>query len=127
MNLRIKEVCKAKGLTIVELAKRLNMSQSNMSNIANGKVMPSIEKLEQIANVIGVSVSELLGEPKQEADFFGFIYRKGRTFTILNRESLDIVVNTIRNLERVENGLLPEPEPGPKTRNYKDNFHNSEK
>ena len=63
MNLRIKEICKAKGVTITQLASELNIKQESLSRTINGN--PTIETLERIAYALNVNVSELL-EPSQE-------------------------------------------------------------
>lgn len=64
MNLRIKEVLKERKITVVSLAGSVGMAQPSMSNIVNGKTMPSLETLEKIANAIGCPVTELFEQPK---------------------------------------------------------------
>lgn len=64
MELRIKEILKAKKITVVSLADTIGIAQPSMSNIVNNKVSPSLETLERIATALGVSVSELIDEPK---------------------------------------------------------------
>jgi transcriptional regulator with XRE-family HTH domain len=60
MELRIKEVCKTNNVSLVELAKRLNISRQSLeSRIKNN---PSIEKLQEIADALGVTVFELIKE-----------------------------------------------------------------
>lgn len=59
MQLRIKEVSKAKGVSITKLAEQVGITQPNMSNIANGKTSPSLDLLERIASALDVEVSEL--------------------------------------------------------------------
>lgn len=59
MQLRIKEICKERGIAITKLAELVDITQPNMSNIVNGKVTPSLEKLETIANALNVHITEL--------------------------------------------------------------------
>ena len=63
MELRVKEICKEKGMQMQELADKLGITRitltRNMSNIANGKTSPSLDLLERIAGALGVSVPEL--------------------------------------------------------------------
>lgn len=59
MLLRIKEVSKAKGVSITKLAELVGITQPNMSNIANGKTSPSLELLERISSALNVEVTEL--------------------------------------------------------------------
>lgn len=66
MELRIKEVLKEKKVTAVALAGMIGMTQPNMSNIVNGKSMPSLETLDKIANALDVPVTELFEQPKSD-------------------------------------------------------------
>jgi len=59
--LRIKEVIKEKGLTIKEVASRMNLSSPSLSVAINGN--PTTESLVSIANALNVHVSELFEFP----------------------------------------------------------------
>lgn len=65
MDLRIKEILKEKKITAISLADTVGMAQPSMSNIVNGKVMPSVETLERIAVALGVPFTDLFEQPKQ--------------------------------------------------------------
>lgn len=65
MDLRIKEILKEKKITAISLADTVGMAQPSMSNIVNGKVMPSVETLERIAFALGVPFTDLFEHPKQ--------------------------------------------------------------
>lgn len=62
MNLRIKEVCKEKGVTLQHVAEVIGVNRVSLSNSINGN--PTIQTLEKIASALGVAVSELIDEPK---------------------------------------------------------------
>jgi len=64
MELRIKEILKEKKITAISLAETVGMAQPSMSNIVNGKVMPSVETLERIAVALGVPFTDLFEQPK---------------------------------------------------------------
>ena len=49
-------------MSLTELADRVQVSPSFLSQIENGKNQPSLSTLKKIANCLGVSVSRLLGE-----------------------------------------------------------------
>lgn len=66
MRLRIKEVLKDRKITVVSLAANVGMAQPSMSNIVNGKTMPSLETLEKIAAIIGCPITELFEQPKKD-------------------------------------------------------------
>ena len=57
-----------KNITQVELAHLLDISQASVSKWFNGKYFPDVEHLISIADLFGVTVSELLGEVDKEMD-----------------------------------------------------------
>lgn len=60
---RVKEMCVQKGCTLAELAARMGVSASSLSQILNGN--PTLSKLNAIASALNVEVSELFTQPKQ--------------------------------------------------------------
>lgn len=61
----IKEVIVKQGFTMSQVAEKLGISQQAVSQALNGN--PSLSRLKQIAEAIGVTVSELVAdEPPQE-------------------------------------------------------------
>lgn len=60
---RIKEICKAKGLTQKELAERIGISAVGLAKAIGGNT--TIGTLEKIASALGVSVSELFAAPAE--------------------------------------------------------------
>lgn len=62
MDLRVKEVCKEKGVTLAEVASKIGVAQASLSKMLGGN--PTIGTLEKIADALGVPVTELFGEVK---------------------------------------------------------------
>ena len=58
MKYRIKELCKEKDITLEELAKAINTSQSSISRIITGNGNPTMETLKKIADALKVKLSE---------------------------------------------------------------------
>jgi transcriptional regulator with XRE-family HTH domain len=56
----IRRIRLERGLTQVELSKKLKADRSYMSNVEQGKKNPTLTTMEKIANVLGVSTEELL-------------------------------------------------------------------
>lgn len=56
----IRELRKANGLTVRELAERVGVSPATISAIENGKTGISVQRLHEIAVALGVSVTSLL-------------------------------------------------------------------
>lgn len=61
LNIRIKELRIAHGLTQVELANKLAVSKQAVSNWENNNIQPSIDMLVKISDFFGVSTDYLLG------------------------------------------------------------------
>jgi transcriptional regulator with XRE-family HTH domain len=60
MELRIKELRKDRGLTLAELADKVGLSVSYMSQLENGKRNVNALRLDAIARALEVRTSELL-------------------------------------------------------------------
>ena len=67
--LKVRELRNLRGMKQVELAEKAQIAQAYLSEIENGKTEPSLSVLKRLADVLEVSVSELIGEtpPKKEA------------------------------------------------------------
>ena len=64
-QLRIKEICSEKGISIVELSSRIGMSRVSISNMIAGRQSPPVDTLEKIANALDVQAWMLLKDPKE--------------------------------------------------------------
>lgn len=67
---RIKEIRKAKGLSQKKLAKKLEVARNTVGNWEKEVCMPSIDNIIAIADVLEISLDELVGrvnQPKKEA------------------------------------------------------------
>ena len=70
MDLRVKEVCKEKGVTLAEVASKIGVAQASLSKMLGGN--PTIGTLEKIADALGVQVTELF-EKSNTGDIVGFV------------------------------------------------------
>ena len=64
IGMNISKYRRAKNMTQMELADRLNISYQAVSNWECGKSMPDIAKLTELAVIFGVSVDELLNNKR---------------------------------------------------------------
>ena len=64
IQLRIKELCKEKGITLNQLAEKIGISQPSISGIATGKQKPAFDTLEKMADALEVTPAELFA-PQQ--------------------------------------------------------------
>lgn len=90
-NLRIKEAIKAHGLTVEQVAKRMGILPSALSQSINGN--PTVEKLEKIASALGVEVTELFAK---RGDFVAFVRRNGDTHTFDTEKDLIEYAETLK-------------------------------
>lgn len=84
-ELRIKEVCKEKGVKVMDLSTMIGVSQTNTSNIINGKVNPSLETLEKIASALNVRITELFEEP---TNINGYIELDGTIHKVTSKDDI---------------------------------------
>ncbi|MBV3636729.1 helix-turn-helix domain-containing protein [Bacteroides cellulosilyticus] len=64
MELRVKDICKEKGILFKELAEKLNVSDIGLRASLKGN--PTIGTLEKIAEALGVPFTELFERPKSD-------------------------------------------------------------
>lgn len=63
--LRVKEIAKEKGLTIADVAKRMDIQAPALSRIINGS-NTTTDTLQKIANALEVSIPELFEQPTSD-------------------------------------------------------------
>lgn len=64
MELKVKEVIKAKGLTMQQVAETLGVTRDTLTRNINGN--PTIETLSKIADALGVEVTDLFEKSSDE-------------------------------------------------------------
>ena len=64
MDLRLKDICREQGIMLKDLAKQLGLTEVGLSKSINGN--PTIGRLEEIANALGVPVTELFDKSSDE-------------------------------------------------------------
>lgn len=63
MNLRIKEICRERGIMLKDLASIIGITEVGLSKSLNGN--PNINRLEEIAKALEVPITELFDKPKE--------------------------------------------------------------
>lgn len=58
--LRIKEIRKSKGLTQEKMATFMKITQQSYSDLESEKKIPGINRLVEIANILGVSLDDIV-------------------------------------------------------------------
>lgn len=78
LGMRIRETREKSGMSLRKLAKEVGVSPSFISQVEQNKAQPSINSLQKIASVLGISVATLMGEKaavargKKKVDFSQF-------------------------------------------------------
>ena len=68
MEIRLKEIMDSKGMKSVELAARLGVTKQTISNMLNGRVMPSLETINKIADILEVPMWQIFANPDEIGD-----------------------------------------------------------
>lgn len=95
--MRIKDVCKEKGITVSQLAEKMGIKQESLSRAINGN--PTLETLEKIANALEVDITELF-TPSPSGGIIGVI-RIGKT-----NYNINSVPDLSNLLDRIEKGEI---------------------
>jgi transcriptional regulator with XRE-family HTH domain len=86
LKLRVKEIMSLKGISREELANKVGVSITTISNINSEKNLPSISLLLQIAEVLDVDVREM------------FVPTKGDVITLNELEEAKLLIEKGLNL-----------------------------
>ena len=66
LNHQIRTLRLVRGMSQVELARRLGVTKQSVSKWENDNIQPSIEMLKKLADIFSVSTDYLLGLEKEE-------------------------------------------------------------
>lgn len=95
-DLRVKELCKLRGITLEELANRLGIRRTSLAQ-AMSRNSFSTDKLSDIADVLGVGIPELFADESRQADAFLAIIKDGdRCYTAHSVDELQKVTDEIK-------------------------------
>ena len=56
----IKTMCQKKGVTIIDIVKRMNVSRQTVYSWFSSKKIPSIDHLIELSDILSVTVDELM-------------------------------------------------------------------
>lgn len=85
MALRIKELCKLKGIPMTEIAQKIGISPITLSQSLNGN--PTLSRLTEVADILGVEVPELFDAPKTKA-IYGCLYVNGEPHIVNGKDEI---------------------------------------
>lgn len=99
MELRVKELCKMRGLTMGQLADKMGVNLSNLSASINGN--PTLERLQDIAKNLGVEVYELFRKPSDTSGIIALAEINGEQYKITTAEEWAEATQKIEELAKI--------------------------
>ncbi len=95
---RVRELRKSKGLTQEHIAELISIEPPNVSKMENGLHFPQPDKIEKIANALGVEVCELFDfeHKKKKQDLIKYIKSSVENFDV---KTLELIYKFIYNLK----------------------------
>lgn len=97
-DIRIKEICKEKGITLEDLAKRLGILRTSLSQALSRNSF-STDKLSEIADALNVPIWQLFVSPNEVAgggeELTAFVSYRGECFSTHSKEELKEYVNDL--------------------------------
>ena len=99
IDLRVKECCKAHNILMSELAAKMGYEQVTSLNQLLRRRKIGLDKLEQMASIIGCKVSELFEEEEKE-DFAAYVRFNGIHWTADSLDEFNKVVEEVRTIAK---------------------------
>lgn len=105
MSLNIKNAIKAHGLEVREIASRMGITPTALSQHINGKkykgkrvtANPSLDILQRIADAIGCDVVELFDHPEPYSSDFTALIKKGDSlYSASSIEELETLIQKLK-------------------------------
>lgn len=85
--LRVKQLFKEKGLTMSDVAAKMNMTAPGLSQALSRNM--TLDVLNRIADAIGVETWELFTESTVKGDVNGFVEVKGEIYKVSSKEDIE--------------------------------------
>ena len=89
---RFLTIMKEKGLTLADVQKRTGISSSTLSCWKAGKYTPKIDKLQKIADCLGVSLEFLISDSKNEENPYKKSSSNEDTFSKEEKEEIEALI-----------------------------------
>jgi transcriptional regulator with XRE-family HTH domain len=97
MALRIKEIAKAKGITMGEIADKMGINPVNLSASLNGN--PTLNRLQEVAVILGVEVPDLFAQDSSYLN--GHIETGNNIYSVKSREQFIGIISKIDGIVHI--------------------------
>lgn len=103
--LKVKAICKQQGMTLKELAERMNVSAEVVSRMLSSGGNPTLSSLKAIAKALDVEVYELFEDFDSGEMVRGYLESDGEIYRISNFNDLQTVYEKLLSKvnENIEN------------------------
>lgn len=91
MGFRIKEICKEKGIAMGSLAEKLGITSVSLSQCLSGN--PSLKRLQEIADALGVDLIELFEQPTTNIQ--GCVFIGGEPNIVKSKADLEDLIKKL--------------------------------
>ena len=88
---KVKELCRDKGITIKELAEKMDIAPESLSRAINGN--PQLSTIRKIAEALGVSLTDMFDRSKDE--LLAIIVCSGKTYTATTKAKLKEIADAL--------------------------------
>ena len=93
ITLRIEEILKERGITKTQFADMMGVAKQNVNLLLNTN---NTQKMEKIAEVLGVKFSDLIVDDQQtQEELNGFVEYKGEIFRIRTKADLKSLLKSM--------------------------------
>ena len=88
---RVKELCREQGITVKQLAEKMNIVPESLSRAINGN--PHLSTIRKIADALGVSITDLFD--RSEDELLAIVVCAGSTHTAPTKAELKKIVDAL--------------------------------
>jgi transcriptional regulator with XRE-family HTH domain len=93
--LQVKNICKQQGITLKQLAERMDVSPEAVTRMLSENGNPTLSSLLNIAKALNVEVFELFDEFNEDMMVRGYLEVGDKTYRINNFKDLQTIYNKL--------------------------------
>ncbi len=95
--LQVKKICKQQGITLKQLAERMDVSPETVTRILSENGNPTLSTLVNIAKALNVEVFELFDNFSEDMRVQGYLEVGDKTHRINNFKDLQAIYNKLKS------------------------------
>lgn len=95
-KLRVKEICKERGLTLKELAEKMKIVPETLTRAISDNANPTLNTLQKIAKALDMEIADLFVSPKSANQIYGHIEVDGEVYSIKNVSDIERLYKNLK-------------------------------